>query len=102
MVILITDNAGFRVKKITGERKQHCKMIKGELSPGGHKNLKCVYIKQQNCKIHEQKLIKLEGETYKSTILLEDFMTPLSTPPFSNNYTENKKSYRRNQHYNQL
>lgn len=48
-------------------------------SPGQHNNPKCVYIKQQNLKIHEQKLIKLEGEIHNSIVILEDFNTPLST-----------------------
>lgn len=43
MVIIIADKAGFRAKKITGERVGHCKMIKESIHQDDIMNL-TVYV----------------------------------------------------------
>lgn len=43
-----------------------------------YNDAKCVCTQQQTLKIHERKLIELEGEINESTIIVRDFNAPLS------------------------
>lgn len=49
-------------------------------SPQTHSNPKCVCTKQQRCKICEVETERIEEKTDKFTIIVGDFIAPLSIP----------------------
>lgn len=74
MVILLSDKVDLIAKKILRDSEGHNnKQIN---PPERYNGTKCVCTKQWTFKIHEGKLIELEGETDESTIIVGDFNVP--------------------------
>lgn len=67
----------FRGSKITIDRQCHYVILKGQSPKKTQQFLKCIH--QQNCKIFYAKTDRTERTIEKSTIIVGDFTTPLST-----------------------
>lgn len=99
VVVLISDKVDFKAKKITRDRAEQYLMIERSIHQEGIAILKLNILIPTNrtTKYVKQKLIGLKGEMGKSTIIVEDFNTPLSTT--DRTFNQKTSKYRKHQHY---
>lgn len=78
LAILLSDNEDFRAKKITKDENQHYIVVKGSVYQDDITVLNVNALNNKVSKYMKQKLIEMIGEIEKSTIIAEDFNSPLS------------------------
>ena len=91
---LISNKVDLKTKRITTNREGHYIIKESFHQEDSHP----VYTPNNRVTKHEKpKLTELNGETYKYTVLLEDFTTPLSTTDGTTR--QKQQGYRKSQHH---